>query len=390
MRVLLLSEGDAESWDSWSGISKSLVDQLRAEGHQVDVGDVDLYGASRVAAAASTFALNQRHWTARFHLGEAPFKLRSRAARQILERSPRPDVILQVGATFQLPTSIGIPYCLCCDSNIRVAEDGLQSGHSDATNLRTDELKGIADREFAVYRSAAAIFTLSDRLRRSFLKDFGMSPATVRAIYAGPNLDLAHVPASRPPRPNDRPPTVLFVGRQFHRKGGDTLVEALQRIRTLLPTARLVVVGPPARSIEAPGVICLGELDKNQPEGWQALREAYTTADVFALPTRFEPFGVAFVEAMHFGLPCVGPDAWAVPEIIAEGRTGFTVPVDDVDALAQRLFQLLSDPAGARAMGDVGRQRAQELFTWPRVVARMTDVIRTIVPRDGDRRPVAC
>ncbi len=109
---------------------------------------------------------------------------------------------------------------------------------------------------------------------------------------------------------------------------------------------------------------------------------------MFALPTRFEPFGIAFVEAMHFGLPCIGPSAWAVPEIIADGKTGYTVPVDDVDALTDRLWRLLSDPVLAQAMGHAGRARARDLFTWPRVIDRMSEVITAVVSGNRMRKTV--
>jgi glycosyltransferase involved in cell wall biosynthesis len=142
-----------------------------------------------------------------------------------------------------------------------------------------------------------------------------------------------------------------------------------------LPSARLLLAGVPAGTVDAPGVACLGELDKNTAAGAAALANAYASADVFALPTRFEPFGIAFVEAMHFGLPCIGPNAWAVPEIIADGETGYTVPVDDVEALTDRLLTLLTVPALARTMGEAGRARARSLFTWPKVIGRMTEVV---------------
>ncbi|HTI03926.1 MAG TPA: hypothetical protein VL549_01305, partial [Gemmatimonadales bacterium] len=63
MNILLLCEGDAESYDSWSGIAKSLVDHLRAAGHTVISGDVDLAGADRWLAAAMTFAIDRRRWS---------------------------------------------------------------------------------------------------------------------------------------------------------------------------------------------------------------------------------------------------------------------------------------------------------------------------------------
>ena len=76
-----------------------------------------------------------------------------------------------------------------------------------------------------------------------------------------------------------------------------------------------------------------------------------------------------------FGLPCVGTAAWAVPEMVVDGETGFTIPVDDVDALTDRLVRLLSDSVLPRNMGRAGRLRAERYFTWPRVVERMTQAM---------------
>ena len=86
------------------------------------------------------------------------------------------------------------------------------------------EVEAIARREQRIYRNSAAVFTLSNRLRLSMIDQFGVPAARVHAVYAGPNLDLARVPEEKAQRPVDSPPTVLFVGLQFHRKGGDLLV----------------------------------------------------------------------------------------------------------------------------------------------------------------------
>jgi alpha-maltose-1-phosphate synthase len=383
MRILLLCEEDPESWTSWSGITKSIVDQLRSDDHTVITADIDLYGADRVVAALSTFSPNRRRWGSRFHLGAAPFRLRSRRAnRCVAAHRSHIDVILQIGATFQVSSRWGIPYFLCCDSNIRMAHRGASTGYSDGSVVSDATLDRIAARERAVYHGAAAIFPLSERLRRSFIDDFGLAADRVRAVYAGPNFGPGLAAAAAAPRrTDDRPPTALFVGLHFHRKGGDLLVESFRRVRTHLPAAQLLLAGVPTGFVEGPGITCLGDLNKNTPQGAAALAAAYASADVFALPTRFEPFGIAFVEAMHFGLPCIGSRAWAVPEIIADGETGFTVPVDDVDALTDRLHRLLSDPTLARTMGEAGRARARRLFTWKAVVGRMTEVITTVLAR---------
>lgn len=389
MNILLLCEGDAESYDSWSGITKSLVDHLRSAGHAVISADVDLAGADRWLAAALTFAVDRRRWSTRYRLSRVPFGLRSRrAARRIAASHEQIDAIIQVGATFQ-PLGRGtIPYFLCCDSNIRMAEHGAPWGYSDAVSLTRGELDLVRERELDVYRNAAGIFTLSERLRRSFVEDLGVAPHRVHAMLAGPNFDVARIPSSFPRDAADveRHPTILFVGRQFHRKGGDVLMQAFRRVRDRIPDVRLLIAGPSSFTTREPGITVLGDLNKNTPEGWAALAAAYGSADVFCLPTRFEPFGIAFIEAMYFGLPCVGTDAWAVPEMIADGETGFTVPIDDVPALTDRLLRLLGDRPLARRMGNAGRARAYQQFTWDRVVQRILHIVEPVVgvlPRAG-------
>ena len=371
MRILLLAEGNAETWDSWSGSARSFLEHLRQAGHEVNVGDVDCYGVDRWLAAAMTFSPNRRRWSTRFRLAAVPFRLRSRnAARHIAKHRASCDVIIQIGGSFEASGRGHIPYAVYSDSNIRMAERGAATGFSDAFSLTPLELAGVRTRESDVYNNAALIFTMSDFLRQSFINDFGVDPDRVHTIHAGLNLDVSRVPYPRPPRP-ERDPTILFVGRQFQRKGGDVLLAAFRGVREQLPTAKLVIIGPPSLEISDEGVVMLGFLDKSTPAGWEALCQAYEGADVFCLPTRFEPFGISFLEAMFFGVPCIGTNAWAIPEIVADGETGYLVPVDDVEALKDRLLLLLRNPDLGRAMGSAGRQRAESYYTWKSVVRRV-------------------
>jgi starch synthase len=381
MKILLLCEGDAEAAHaSFSGITKSLVDHLRAARHQIQSCDVDLYGIRKFAAAAATAGLNRRRWGVRFHLGGVPFRMRSRLAAHRIAAAGAVDAILQIGATFSPVGRGNTPYFLFCDSNIRMAERGRVSGQSQAASLTPEELEGIARREATVYERAAGVFTLSDRLRRSFIDDFHLTPERVHTVHAGPNFDPAAVPAAGDRHRNqDHPPTVLFVGANFERKGGDILLRAFRRVRKLVPGARLLIVGPRDLQVDEPGVELFGFLRKDDPNEWTRLVDAYTRADVFCLPTRFEPFGIVFIEAMFFGLPCVGPDAWAIPEMVQDGVTGFLIPPEDESALTDRLLTLLREPELARRMGRAGREKARSHFTWTAVADRVTQVMRGVV-----------
>lgn len=389
MNILFLCQGNPETRDSWSGVNLSILRHLREAGHTVIPADVEISGVPRVAVAMRTLSRSRRRWWVRYHLGEPGFRARSRRAAQLIqELGATADVILQVGATFTVPSDCRIPVALYCDGNIAMAHDGADTGYSDATFLTPAEIQEIRLREEQVYRRAGLIFTMSHRLRRSFIQDFDVPPGRLATIHCGPNVEVGDA-VQTVERPATAPPTVLFVGRDFHRKGGDLLLEAFPRVRRALPEARLVIVGPgPAEPVRLPeGVEVLGYLDRNTPEGRRRMDEAYRNASVFCLPTRFEPFGTSFVEAMLYGLPCVGPQAWAVPEIIVPERTGVLVPPEDPEALAGALSSLLADPDRCRRMGAAGRERVLAQFSWKAITTRMVDGMERLIQGDPEPAP---
>jgi len=106
----------------------------------------------------------------------------------------------------------------------------------------------------------------------------------------------------------------------------------------------------------------------------------YAAASIFCLPSRREPFGVAYVEALHHGLPVVGTRIGAVPELIDEGVEGYLIEVGDVDALAERLGRLVADPALRARLGEGARRRARARYTWEAVAERIAEAIDAALP----------
>lgn len=375
LRILLLCEGNAETHDSWSGISRSITTALRDAGHTVVTADCDLYGVRRVLALLATWSPRRFRWWVRYHLGGLPFRLRSgRAAHHIRVHRREVDVILQVGATFSPQGHGSVPYLIYCDSNARLAERGRALGHSEVSALTPKELDAVVERERRVYREASGIMTFSERLRESFIEDFSIPAERVHTVFAGPNFSVEDIPFPRD-LPSWDTPTVLFVGRRFERKGGDLLLRAFGRVREVLPAARLLIVGPPDLQVDQEGVTNLGFLDRDDPAQAERLRAAYESAHLFCMPTRFEAFGLVYLEAMLFSLPCIGPDAWAVPEIVTDQVTGLITPPEEVDALAAAMLDLLRDPERCGRMGRAGRDRAVRSFTWPSVADRVAQCL---------------
>ena len=111
-------------------------------------------------------------------------------------------------------------------------------------------------------------------------------------------------------------------------------------------------------------------------------------ATVFACPSLYEPLGIVNLEAMACGTAVVGSCVGGIPEVVADGRTGLLVPPGDPVRLAEALAVLTADPARAAAMGQLGRQRAIEEFSWASIAAQ-TAALYGELARPGVRRTPA-
>jgi glycosyltransferase involved in cell wall biosynthesis len=94
------------------------------------------------------------------------------------------------------------------------------------------------------------------------------------------------------------------------------------------------------------------------------------------MPSRQEGFGLVFAEAMWWGLPCIGTTADAAGQVIAAGETGELVTYGDVPALSRALVKLLADPELVARMGEAGRRRARERFSYARFRADLLAALR--------------
>jgi glycogen(starch) synthase len=184
--------------------------------------------------------------------------------------------------------------------------------------------------------------------------------------------------------------TLLFVGRLESRKGIDVLLNAVPDIFAAEPGLHLRILGddllpgPDGRTFKesfrasgagkrwAANVSFEGRVDD------QTLRTAYADCDVFVAPSRFESFGLVFLEAMREGKPVVGCMAGGMPEVVMHEVNGLLVPPDDAEALAQAIIRLLRSPELRKSMGDAGRKLFLERFTSARM-AEATGVLYQVV-----------
>ena len=213
------------------------------------------------------------------------------------------------------------------------------------------------DLEQEIYRNARHIFVMSDHVRRSLTEDYAIDPARSTCVFAGCNVDPAPVTLSNDDYANQ---TILFVGIDWERKGGPTLLAAFDRVAERLPRARLIIIGSSPYATH-PRVEIIGRVPRDE------VKRRMAEASVFCLPTRAEPFGIAVVEAFHHRLPVVASNIGAMPDLVRDGESGRLVPPDNPAALADALVALLSDPAQCRRFGERGCAIAREHYSWDAV-----------------------
>ena len=178
--------------------------------------------------------------------------------------------------------------------------------------------------------------------------------------------------------PHDRPSArIVTAGRLHPVKGFDVLIAAVGRLAPRLPGLSLDIYGGVqeghevhARALRSDVVqLRLGEVvhfRNHQPSPWQQ----WSDAAVYVQPSRDEPFGMALVEAMAFGLPVIATAVAGPTDIIEDGRTGVLVAPGDADALAAAIERVLSDRDLAARLAHAGQRHVLETYTVERLIDR--------------------
>jgi glycosyltransferase involved in cell wall biosynthesis len=375
MRSLLILNQDI------SGMNKYLFRHLRHDWHLI-IEEIGYPPIGLWLARAKSFSFSLKKWKERFVQDALPvyltsssvFRQRSRISLNKARRHmANCDVIFLPCPMYGMGLHVfGIPYVVFVSFTLSLSWREWPPW-APFSSAEAFQRRFALERE--LYSNATKLLTSNENARLSLINDYGVRPDRVVNVGYGANVD--GIP---PPRDlGNRRKNILFVGKDFRRKGGHVLVKAFPKVRESFNDATLTIIGPSFDQPDAggKGLRLLGYVGDRTK-----IYQEYQDATVFCMPSLCEPFGLVFLEAMAHSLPCVGTTVDAIPEIITDGVNGRLVPPGDPDALGDCLIEALSDAQTLTQMGRQARHTVLQRYLWENTANVISRELSTsLVPR---------
>ena len=315
--------------------------------------------------------LVRHNWTLRA-------SLRARAQVQAVLRAERLDALFfhtQVTAIFAQRLMDRIPTVVSMDATpLNFDSIGIPYDHRPSALRPIESLKNALNRR--TFQHARRLITWHEWGKHSLIEDYGIDPAKVHVIPPGIDLDRWDFPRQR----RDGRVRLLFVGGDFRRKGGDTLLTAY---RDLMADCELDIVT--REEVNLDGLTHV-RVHRNIGPNAADLMALYSAADVFVFPTCADTLPLVVMEAMASGLPVVTTNVGALAEEVDDGVTGYLIRPGNVDALAAATLRLVRDPELRLKMGAAARERAHRKFNGSTNYPRILDVCKRSIEEDRQRR----
>ncbi len=352
-RIALVQQSDPTRAGSWSGVPAGLTSGFGAAGCEVVPVGAEFRGSGRIARQLGMSWADQatsRAFAAAF----------SATANRRLRAAGRLDGVVMIGTSYSL--SVDTPVVTFEDMTVAQALRQPDSVYSALGSAAAARWKA---RQQRVYDRSRGCCVASRWVARSLREDYGIPDSKVHVVGLGRNLEVE-------PSPKDwRTPRFLFVGADWERKRGAAVLEGFAAVREQYPEATLDLVGghPP---VDVEGVTGHGSLPLGSEEGRREYAGLLTRATCLLMPSTFEPYGIAYLDAAAAGVGSIGTTVGGAEDAV--GDSGRVVDPNDPEALTRAMLEM-ADPETARSCGERALARSGTL-TWQACAERVLTALR--------------
>lgn len=297
-----------------------------------------------------------------FQKNKREFIVKSRRFEQeIRQLESPPGLVFHIFNTFSpFWDHYATPYALYLDYTMSLSEKNKLPW---AYFLNRTERDDWLTCEQQLFQRAKHLFTQSQVVKQSLIKDYGISSDRVTVVGASGDFEEPYQG-----KKTFGSQQVLFNGSDFERKGGDLVLAAFKQVRQALPNAKLVVIGKKLlqqpEGVENPG-----------PVSREVLRKLLLNSDLVVAPAYCDPFPRFVMEAMNYGVPCVVSNQDGMPEIVDHSVNGVVLDKPRPTSLATSVIGLLTQPARLESMSQAAREKIKTRLNWDSVA---NDIVRVL------------
>jgi glycosyltransferase involved in cell wall biosynthesis len=284
----------------------------------------------------------------------------------------------QTIALFAIPFMRHIPTVISLDATpLNYDTIGAGYKHKVGGNALLERRKFLWNRN--TFNAATALVAHCHWAKDSLVADYGVPTEKVTVIPPGVDMEGWHFGRGKAACPHTTSGKVrlLFVGGDFERKGGNTLIEAFRRGLRQNCTLDIVTKDTSVQRelVGMDGV----QVHCNLVANSTPLKELFAKADIFVFPTQADCLPHVVMEAMAAGLPVIATDVGALREEVQDGVNGLIVPQFDVGAVIAAVLALCGDEAKRGRMAAASRRIAEQRFDARRNYSAVLDLIKTMV-----------
>lgn len=277
-----------------------------------------------------------------------------------LKQTPCDVLYAPVAASELMCVNPDIPIVYLSDTTFRVYNQLYEINFTQQQQELSEQSEA-----HAIARANQVVYS-SEWAANSAIQDYGADPRKVHVVAFGANLDDVPAASALLTHKHDSVCRLLFVGKDWKRKGGNIAFDCLKALLNMGVNAELVMIGcTPPDGLTHENLTVIPFLNKNVPKQRKQLNEIYLRSNFLLFPTRADCSPIAICEANSFGLPVITTNVGGVPSIIRDGVNGYMLPLSAPgEEYAKLIAKSFADSLTYQQLVKSSRQEYDDRLNW--------------------------
>jgi glycosyltransferase involved in cell wall biosynthesis len=372
-QIAFISTFDSREINSWSGTPHYIAKSINKH-----IGEVDFIGNLKYKKYLSNISRNIFYsiFQNKSFLPERTEKIGKYFSNQVSKELSKKNYkfIISMGVIPIAYLKTDIPIIIIADANFHSMIDYYFK------NLCKVSIEDGDKMELMAYNKSLHIVFSSEWAANTAVDFYGLRKDKVSVIPFGANIDIA-------PDQNilkkdlNTPLELLFIGKEWERKGGDIVLDTFYLLNKNNIPANLTIIGTnPPNNFKNKNIHVYNFLNKNSKNDRIIFEKLLLKADIFFMPSREECYGIVFCESNAYGIPCLSSDTGGISTIIKNGINGYLLPENSPSIIyTEKIINIIKDKKTFMELRNKTRKRYDESLNWDYFGCTLAELINKLI-----------